>query len=519
MRVTNQVYVNNLLRDLNLGGEALLAVQRALASGRRIDRPSDDPVGAASAVGYERYRQRLEIYRRNLRSARSFLSAAEASFDSMQKALQDARAIAVAQASGTATADSRRAMAGAVDALIDDLVTAANAHFRGRYVFAGTRTDRVPFVREGAGVLYRGDDGAIVVDVSPAEPVTTSVPGSDLLGCLATRLGGQDLDPVIYLGEAGGEATLLSAVNAGSGFQAGRIEIACSAGVFQVDLAGCTDLADVKSRIEAATGGVVQVGYRPDRRGIRLLEATAAPLTVRDLAGGAAARSLGIAGGGPAGVIDGKDLDPVLTGFTRLADLNAGGGVDPAGFTVTHAGEAVSVTAAALSGMVAELLAFYNREASRSFLRLSRDGRGLELVGRVSGAALTVAEAGGGTAGQLGLSPGTYRADDTLSTLLDLRAALAADDAAGIAAAIDRLDEALSRLLAVRGSVGARLSRLEASEGRLEQQSFTVDELRSELVDANLAELAVRFAERRQALEAALKAAARVLPLSLVDFL
>jgi len=518
MRITNQMLVNTFLRDLNLNDEALLKIQEALATGKIVSKPSDDPVNATGAIGYEYLGKRLDISLRNMESARSFLSTAETSFDEMELLIQDARSIAVYQGSDTAGAESRLAAADVINAKIDAIIEAANQHFRNRFLFAGTNTGTAPYERTADGVIYRGNDGGIPIEISPASLLGVALPGSDVFGSLSTRVGGADIDPAIYLGEAGGNATAMSLLNGGNGVSDGRVEITYSGGRVEVDLSSLRDLADLKQRIESATGGVVTVGYNAARNGLLLTDTGGGPLLVRDLAGGQAALSLGIRMDSMTGVVTGGDLDPVVTWLTRLTDLNGGAGVDTSGFTVTHAGVTYAIATADLTGSVQDLINAFNRQGDTAFMQMNSAGNGLEVVGRVSSQSLTVATSGN-TAGTLGIPVGTMQGDDLFATLIALRDALASNDSAGIRAAISRIDTSNDRLLDVRGRIGSRLQRLDDARSRITDEKTTVSELLSDLVDADVAELAVRFSERKNATEAALKVAAQILPLSLVDFL
>jgi flagellin-like hook-associated protein FlgL len=510
--------VNTFLRDLNLNDEALLKIQTALASGKIISKPSDDPVKATGAIGYEYYGKRLDVSLRNMESARSFLSTAESSFDDLQLLIQDARSIAVYQGSDTASAASRLAAADVINAKIDAIIEAANQQFRSRFLFAGTNTGTAPYERTANGVIYRGNDEGIPVEISPASLLGAALPGSEVFGSLSTRAGGADVNPAIYLGEAGGYATAASLLNGGNGVSDGRIEITYSGGRVDVDLSALRDLADLKQRIESATGGVVTVGYNPAKNGLLLTDTGGGPLLVRDLAGGQAALSLGIRVDSMTGSISGGDLDPVVSWLTRLADFNGGAGVDTSGFTVTHDGVTYTIATADLTGSVQDLINAFNRQGDGAFMQINSAGNGLEVVGRVSSQSLTVATSGG-TAGSLGIPVGAVQGDDLFATLIALRDALAGNNTAGITAAIGRIDTSHDRLLDVRGRIGSRLQRLDDAKSRLTAEKSTVSELLSNLVDADVAELAVRFSERKNATEAALKAAAQILPLSLIDFL
>jgi flagellar hook-associated protein 3 FlgL len=103
--------------------------------------------------------------------------------------------------------------------------------------------------------------------------------------------------------------------------------------------------------------------------------------------------------------------------------------------------------------------------------------------------------------------------------LQDLHAALQADDANAIRSSVVRIDDVQNALLEARASVGARVNRLEAAKDRLTDLQVNLSELRSSLEDVDMVEAISSFATAETVLKAALAAAGRSLPPSLLDFL
>src|SRR6266699_2915486 len=53
MRITYGMSAANSLRNIELNQERMAAVEAQLTSGARIAKPSDDPIGAAQAMGFQ----------------------------------------------------------------------------------------------------------------------------------------------------------------------------------------------------------------------------------------------------------------------------------------------------------------------------------------------------------------------------------------------------------------------------------------------------------------------------------
>lgn len=177
------------LLDLERTKERVALNTSRLASGKRITRPGDDPAGAALVLDFQMSIQSNDQFIRQADSALSFLKASEdvvsASLD-MTTRLQELAQQAVDPTIG---ASGRAAMAQEVASIRNNLVALANTKDQGKYLFAGTRTQTLPFAAPvppstppyapGNGpIAYSGDSGSIDLDVSGSTTVTTNVPGS-----------------------------------------------------------------------------------------------------------------------------------------------------------------------------------------------------------------------------------------------------------------------------------------------------------------------------------------------------
>lgn len=108
---------------------------------------------------------------------------------------------------------------------------------------------------------------------------------------------------------------------------------------------------------------------------------------------------------------------------------------------------------------------------------------------------------------------------DVFGSLVDLRDALRANDASKISGLVQTVDDAHSHLNDLHGALGGTEQRLELARNQLESAKVNLDGLVSAAEDADFPEIISQMQLAQVALEAGLKAGAKVLRPSLLDFL
>ena len=106
-----------------------------------------------------------------------------------------------------------------------------------------------------------------------------------------------------------------------------------------------------------------------------------------------------------------------------------------------------------------------------------------------------------------------------MATLQQLATAVQNGDIAGIQSATSALGGALSNVSAQRVFYGNGLSQLEADQTALNQQTTNLKAQDNTLVGADAAQAATALSQAELANQAALSAAAKVLPMNLLQFL
>jgi flagellar hook-associated protein 3 FlgL len=173
------------LRILNAVTARTDALQRQIASGKRIQRPSDDPSGSAISTRIRRDISYEAQMRRNLQGGMAFINATEGALDSATTALQRVRELTVQASSDTLSGSERIAIGKEVEQLIQHLAQIGNSNFGGVYIFSGYQTQTPAYDVVGSppsAVTYQGDNGLRVRKLSKQDAAAVNVTGATAFG-------------------------------------------------------------------------------------------------------------------------------------------------------------------------------------------------------------------------------------------------------------------------------------------------------------------------------------------------
>lgn len=116
--------------------------QDQLSTGKKITKPSDDPVVAMKGMFYRSGLTEVEQYKRNLSELYLWMENSEAGIDQANSGLQRVRELAVQGANGTLSDSDRDAIAREIEEIKKDMVNTANTKVAGRYIYHGTDVDK-----------------------------------------------------------------------------------------------------------------------------------------------------------------------------------------------------------------------------------------------------------------------------------------------------------------------------------------------------------------------------------------
>ncbi|QQQ63042.1 flagellar hook-associated protein FlgL [Paenarthrobacter ureafaciens] len=154
-RVTTQMMAASSQRSLESAQAKLAEVQDRALTLKNINRPSDDPAGAAQAIALRGQLNAASQYGTNISDGNGWLAAADTALGQATNILNRVRDLVVQAANGTLSDSARQAIAVEIEGLGEDLLTQANTQYLGRHVFAGSSdtdgafTNTVPPVFNG----------------------------------------------------------------------------------------------------------------------------------------------------------------------------------------------------------------------------------------------------------------------------------------------------------------------------------------------------------------------------------
>jgi flagellar hook-associated protein 3 FlgL len=153
-------------------------LQEKLSSGRRIDRPSDDPAATTISMQLRSAQAADEQYQRNSDQARARLTVADTALTGLSERVRTVRELMVASNSAALDGSGRAALAVQVDAIRAEVINLYNSTYLGRPIFGGSIPgDQAVDPTSGS---YLGNDAPIEARISADTVLRIDVKGTDV---------------------------------------------------------------------------------------------------------------------------------------------------------------------------------------------------------------------------------------------------------------------------------------------------------------------------------------------------
>lgn len=181
LRVTQNMINTNLIRNLNSNQTRMSSLQDQLATGRRINKPSDDPVGISFSMRYRSEQSANDQYLENVGSAISWLDYTDSTLNKAGDVFSRIRELTVQGANGTNPQSAMNGIKSEVEQLYSEMVSIANSEFNGKHVFNGQKTDLAPYQEATAmNVVTEGSD--IQFETGVGVKMSVNVTGNTVFG-------------------------------------------------------------------------------------------------------------------------------------------------------------------------------------------------------------------------------------------------------------------------------------------------------------------------------------------------
>jgi len=186
-----------------------------LSTGSKINKPSDDPEGAAQLVQINDLSSQVDSFQQSIGSINGLLSTADSTLSSVTTALQRAISLGVEGANGTLNDSDRAAIAAELTGIQSELISLANVSYQRQFVFAGTAQTQ-PFVADStspSGVDYKGNTDTNQVAIGAGYNLQINLPGSQVFLGSGGNVFQSIQDLITALQNNSGIATAVTEVN------------------------------------------------------------------------------------------------------------------------------------------------------------------------------------------------------------------------------------------------------------------------------------------------------------------
>ncbi len=143
MRITNQMLTNNMMSNINKNKYNLNKYDEQYATGKKIQRPSDDPIVAVRALKLRTNLVQLNQYiDKNIPDALAWMDVSESALKNVNQLLTDMNSYCVDGSNDDLTVEDRNSIIQNLLELRTQIYQEGNANYVGRQVFTGYKTDQ-----------------------------------------------------------------------------------------------------------------------------------------------------------------------------------------------------------------------------------------------------------------------------------------------------------------------------------------------------------------------------------------
>ena len=180
MRVSNRLIASTVNSNLFKNIDRLLELQTMVSSGKRVNKPSDDPISMGRILDYRKTLASVDQYGRNISNGESWLNLTDSVLGGIGDLIIRAKELAIYQASDTNSTDDRLIASEEVKNIFDQVMALANTKQGNSYLFAGFNTDTLPFERDDLyNITHFVDNGDIDIVVGVDVRININTNGDD----------------------------------------------------------------------------------------------------------------------------------------------------------------------------------------------------------------------------------------------------------------------------------------------------------------------------------------------------
>lgn len=188
MRISTQMMYEQNMRGVTNSQSEWLRYGEQLSTGKRVNKPSDDPIAASQAVVLSQAQSQNSQYALARTFATQKISLEESVLGQATTAIVSAQEKIVNAGNETLNDDDRASLATELEGIRNQLLNLANStDGNGRHIFAGYKTEAEPFGEVAGEIKYTGGDTAITQTVDSSRTMTIGHTGSQVFDSLTSN--------------------------------------------------------------------------------------------------------------------------------------------------------------------------------------------------------------------------------------------------------------------------------------------------------------------------------------------
>ncbi|MAZ66839.1 MAG: flagellar hook-associated protein 3 [Kangiellaceae bacterium] len=191
MRISNLQFGRPGFVAMQDNQELLNKTQEQLATGKRVNKPSDDPIAATAILTLKEEISVTQQYIDNSTAAKNKLELEESTLANVDDLILNIQELIIRGGSASLTETDKKTLADEIEVRFEQLMGMANTRGAdGNYLFGGYQSRTQPFTVDNAGnVTYAGDEGVRRIQLSAAVTVPVSDNGNEIFMRVPNSLG------------------------------------------------------------------------------------------------------------------------------------------------------------------------------------------------------------------------------------------------------------------------------------------------------------------------------------------
>lgn len=188
MRISTAMMYQQNMRGITNSQSEWLRYGEQMSTGKRVTKPSDDPIAASQAVVLSQAQAQNSQYALARTFATQKISLEENVLGQVTTAIQSAQERIVNAGNGTLSDDDRASLATDLEGIRNQILNLANStDGNGRYIFAGYKTDSAPFSGGANSITYTGGSTSVTQSVDASRTMTVGHLGSQIFESLTSN--------------------------------------------------------------------------------------------------------------------------------------------------------------------------------------------------------------------------------------------------------------------------------------------------------------------------------------------